>query len=276
MGILDKIFGSTPDGPTREAEFAGVQYPREADELREAVRGHLQAAEADDTPGLRGLVAPYGDYDYAGPVMGRAYAAARSVADGVERVIVCASSPRVPFRGLAVAGFGALGFPGGALPVDLEAVEASVERELTRPVVPAFEPAAGMELQLPFVREVFGEVDLFAVLVGDGDAEEVAAFLDAFWDEETFLVVAGNLSEGLERQEAEETDRRTIAALEALDEEGVTRQSTTARLPLQGAIRAARGRNLSMSLADYRTSAETAGRDELVVGYAALLISRGP
>ena len=274
-GFIDRLFGSGDDGVVRGPEFAGVQYAADADALSEQVDEHLCGVDGSGSQGvLRGVVAPYGDYEYAGPTMAAAY---RRVADAEftpRRILAIASSARVPFRGLAVAGHDAWETPLGEVPVDVEATQEAVDREMARPIEAAFEPAAALELQLPFLQRVAEGVPWFPVLVGDADVSDVAALLESFWDDETLLVVAGNLSEGFGREEAGEIDRETIAAIERGEAGGIGRRSTASRLPLEGMIAAREGTETRVELLDYRTSAETSGEADQVVGYAAFEITR--
>ncbi len=271
-GFFDSLFGSDDDDRVvRESEFAGVQYPDEADELRESVERHLETASPAPTRDrLRGLVVPYGDYRYAGPAMGAAYGLVEAA--DYERLLVVAPSERVPFRGLAVGGWEAWATPLGELEVDLARIRRAVERDEVRPIDVAFEPAAALELQMPFLRRTAGGLPVAPMLVGDTDDETVAGMLEAFWDEQTLLVVATQLSRGLGRQQAEQRDRATIEAMTEHRPEAIDREATSGRMALRGAMRVVEPRGGRFELLTYRTSAE-AGDSERVVGYAALAIT---
>ena len=274
--LLDKLFGSNDtddDRVIRDPEFAGVQYPDDADELRDAVDGHLAAADGSAVrSGVLGLIVPYGDYRYAGPVMGAAYASVDTEAS-VDRVLVMGPSTRVPFRGLAVAGYEAWGTPVGEVEIDLEVLQEAVETDDVRPIEAAFEPAASLELQMPFVRRRFGDVPAVPVLVGDTDASTVAAFLERFWDDRTLLVVSGNLSRGLPAEEAEALDRETIAAIESGEADALEREATAARTAIQGMVETVGRRGGEVELIEYRTSTEAAGGADQVVGNGAFAVS---
>lgn len=276
MGFFDKLFGGGDDEErvVRQPEFAGVQYPDDGDELAEMVDGFVDRAEAGEWTGeLRGIVAPYGDYRYAGPVMGAAYAA---LADGdVERVLLLAPSEKVPFRGLAVAGYDAWSTPVGEMQVDLTRIQDAVERDDVRPIDVAFEPASALELQLPFLCRVAGEATFAPMLVGDAGGGTVASVLEAFWDEETLLVVGSNLSRGLTEDQARARDGETMEALHDKNPEAIGRDETSGRMALRGMLQMAADRDWSVERLDYRTSADTAGEPDKVVGYGAFAVTSG-
>ncbi len=276
MGFFDKLFGGGDDEErvVRQPEFAGVQYPDGGNELAEMVDGFVDGAEPGEWAGeLRGIVAPYGDYRYAGPVMGAAYAA---VAEGdVERVLLLAPSEKVPFRGLAVAGYDAWSTPVGEMQVDLPRIQEAVERDDVRPIDVAFEPASALELQVPFLCRVAGEARLAPMLVGDADGGSVASVLEAFWDDETLLVVGSNLSRGLTGDEARSRDGETMEALHEKNPEAIGRDETSGRMALRGMLQLADDRELAVERLDYRTSADTAGASDKVVGYGAFAVTAG-
>lgn len=258
----------------REPEFEGVQYPSEADELGDLLDRCLHKSETSGLEGeLRGLVTPFGDYEFAGRTMAAAYQAIDAAPVEPSRVLLIASSVRVPFRGLAVAGYDDWRTPLGEVPVDSGAVERAVDTEMARPIEAAFEPAAALELQLPFLQRTLEGVEIMPVLVGDAESSSVADFLEAFWTEETLLVVVANLSEGFEKSDAECRDRETIAAIEAGETDAVGRSDTSARLPIRGMMEVASEGRGRVELLDYRTSAETAGESGRVVGYAAFSVT---
>lgn len=273
--FLKKLFGGgdseDEDRIVRDPEFAGVQYPEELGELREAVDGHLDSAGDTDVAGeVRGVVAPYGDFRYAGPVMGAAYAA---VADetSFDRVVVVGPSTRVPFRGLAVAGYEAWATPLGESDIDLAGLEHIVGFDAVRGIEAAFEPAAALELQLPFIQRRF-DASLVPLLVGDTDAETVADLFDEVWDERTLLVVSATLSRGRAASEAEAVDDETLSALEALETDSIDRDRTDARTALRGLIETVRRRDGGIARLDYRTSSEAERGADQVVGFGAAAV----
>lgn len=270
---LEKLFGRQ-ERNIREPQFSGHQYPADADELESTVREAIDRAHvaADGTP--RGLISPYGDYELAGSTMGEAWARL-AVDDGIDRVVLVGSSGRVPFRGMAVARFDGMRSPLGVVDVDLEAVGALLERDDVRPIEAAFEPAANLELQIPFLQAALGEVEIVPMLVGDADPADVADVFEQLGGAQTVVVVAANLSEGHAQSEAAEIDGETVRAIESLEAEGVGRRRTTGRLPIQGLIGWADRHGLQVRCRAMATSADGGGPSRQVVGYGAFEVVGG-
>jgi AmmeMemoRadiSam system protein B len=111
------------------------------------------------------------------------------------------------------------------------------------------------------------------VVVGDATTAEVAAILDAVWGgTETLVVVSSDLSHYLDHATATTRDRRTAAAVVARMPERVGDDDACGARPIRGLLAVARRRGLDVRLLDLRTSADTAGDSERVVGYGAFAV----
>src|SRR5690606_39244061 len=111
---------------------------------------------------------------------------------------------------------------------------------------------------------------LLPVVVGHAPAEQVAVLLDAVWDgEATLIVISTDLSHYEDHRTAAEHDRRTADHILAgrLDEIGPS--DACGAFPLRGLLAAARARRLDIELVDLRSSGDTAGPQDRVVGYGA-------
>jgi hypothetical protein len=264
---LDKLFGRQ-ERNVREPQFSGHQYPAGTEELESVVIRAIDEAHVAPATRAHGLIAPYGDYELAGSTMGEAWARLAET-DDIERAVLLGSSGRVPFRGVAVARFDGMRTPLGVVDVDLEAIGDVLESDDVRPIEAAFEPAAALELQIPFVQVALGDVEIVPMLVGDADPEDVVEVIERVAGPETVVVVSANLSEGHSRDDATEIDGETVGAIEALDVDGVGRRRTTGRLPIQALIQWARRHERQIRCRAKSTSADAGGPSRQVVGYGA-------
>jgi MEMO1 family protein len=105
--------------------------------------------------------------------------------------------------------------------------------------------------------------------VGRADPAEVARALAAL---DAFVVVSTDLSHFLDRAAAQERDRRTAAAVLALDTSALGDADACGAHALRGAVEHARRAGLRLDLLDLRTSGDATGHDERVVGYGAFAI----
>lgn len=253
----------------REPFVAGLFYPSNAAQLRAAIRGYLDDARGRAPSVPVALIAPHAGYAYSGPIAGSAYASIAALRGHLDRVVILGPAHRLLLRNLAIPSFDAFRTPLGLVRIDIEA-RARLEQ---LPFV-AIDDAPhrgehGLEVQLPFVQEVLGDVPVLPIVVGHVRPEDVARVLDAVWDPRTLVIVSSDLSHYLPRGVAERADAATRDAIEALSPESFHEQSACGRVPIAGLLELAKRRGLEVTTLDLRTSGDTAGTGNEVVGYGA-------
>jgi AmmeMemoRadiSam system protein B len=219
---------------------------------------------------LKALVVPHAGYVYSGPVAASAYALLASLRDRIRRVVLLGPSHRVGFEGLAASSADAFETPLGRVEIDAEAVERALLLPQVRRLDAAHAQEHSLEVQLPFLQRVLSDFRLVPLVVGDATPAEVAEVIETLWGgAETLLVVSSDLSHYLPYEQAKALDRATTQAIENLDPEAIGEDQACGRLPVQGLLLAARRHGLHARTLDLRSSGDTAGSRDAVVGYGA-------
>jgi AmmeMemoRadiSam system protein B len=264
----------------RPAAGAGHFYPAEPGLLRTVVQQLLNSVEDIGDPGQvtaapKALIVPHAAYVYSGPVAARAYAGLRPLAGKIRRVVLLGPAHRVGFYGMAAPDAQFFETPLGTIPVDREALDQACALPMMFRFDAAHQPEHCLEVQLPFLQEVLGEgFSLVPVVVGGGSAGDVARVLETLWGgPETLVLVSSDLSNHLDYEAARRMDERTRQAIESLDDEAIEAGMACGRVPIQGLLRLARARGLKAQCLDLRSSGDTAGPRERVVGYGAFAFS---
>ena len=257
----------------RPPAVAGTFYPRAPGALRDEVVRLLAAAPPPGARRPKGLVVPHAGYVYSGPVAATAYAQLRAPGPPVERVVLAGPAHHVPVAGLALPEAGRFQTPLGEIPVE----EAGARRALAFPQVVRSAAAHGLEhsleVQLPFLQEVLGRFTLVPLAVGRASPADVAEVLEALWGgPETLVVISTDLSHYLGYEEGRALDRRTARQILALDAEGLEWEQACGRCGLQGLLVVARRRSLAVEQLDLRSSGDTGGDRDAVVGYGAFAV----
>lgn len=253
----------------RRPAVAGLFYPADRDALGSLVDRLVTQARRtspDRAPVPKALIVPHAGYVYSGPVAASGYARLAPAAGRITRVVLLGPAHRVWFEGLADAGTDLLETPLGAL----RAAAPGLPGVLGSARAHADEHS--LEVQLPFLQRVLGDVEVIPLLVGDASAESVAAILDALWgDSRTLIVVSSDLSHYLEWHEARQLDSQSAARIEAL-EPLLDHAQACGATPINGLLLAARRRGLRVECLDLRNSGDTAGPRDQVVGYGAFAL----
>jgi len=265
---------------TRPPAVAGLFYPAEPDALRRELQRHLDEAErgAEAVPlgegAPKAAIVPHAGLPFSGPVAARVYARLRPLRGRVTRVVLLGPAHRVPVRGLAVPEADRFESPLGALPVDGEALRRLEDLPQVVRSDRAHALEHSLEVQLPFLREVLGEVTLVPLAVGEASDDEVAEVLERLWGgPETLILVSSDLSHYLRYEEARRADAATTRAIEQLDADALDAGSACGRVPIRGLLVAARRHGLAPRTLDLRSSGDTAGPRSEVVGYGGWLFA---
>jgi MEMO1 family protein len=254
----------------RMPAVAGAFYPDDGEELRAMVAGLLAGRAAEPGSGPRAIVAPHAGYVYSGPVAATAFGAVSSRRGEIDRVVVIGPSHRVPLCGLATSSASSFRTPMGDLRVDRAAVDAAERLPSVARLDAAHAREHALEVELPFVLATLGDVPVVPLVAGDVSAEEVADALEALApDDRTLIVVSSDLSHYLDHDAATARDAATTRAIEALDPGAVADDDACGAVPLRGLLTLARRRGWSARALDVRTSGDTAGPRDEVVGYGA-------
>ena len=265
-------------GPMRAPAVAGSFYPGRPGELAAAVKGYLAEAapgpSSETSPVPKAVIVPHAGYVYSAPVAAAAYARLAPLAGKVTRAVLLGPAHTVYFGAVAAPHAAAFDGPLGPLTVDREALWqlAGLSQVVQDDAPHAREHC--LEVQLPFLQEVLGEVAILPLVVGDVAPKRVAEVIERLWGgPETLLVLSTDLSHYHTYRAAKERDAATAEAIEALEAARIGPEDACGCRALGGLLLAARARGLAIERLDLRTSGDTAGRDgpggDRVVGYGA-------
>jgi hypothetical protein len=221
-------------------------------------------------PAPKALIAPHAGYVYSGPVAASGFARLAPARERIRRVVLLGPSHFVPLRGLALPAAAGLATPLGTVPVDAEGAARAARLAPVAVRDDAHAREHSLEVHLPFLQRVLADFAVVPLAVGEADPDEVGAVIDALWGgEETLVDVSSDLSHYLDYDAARRRDRRTSEAIEALRWEEIGRDDACGRVAVRGLLWAARRRGLHASTLDLRSSGDTAGPRDQVVGYGA-------
>ena len=249
---------------------AGSFYPASPSALATQVDGWLERATASSADKQRpaALVVPHAGYVYSGRVAATAFATLRAFKGRTPRVLLLGPCHFLPLRGLAYPDVDVLCTPLGEVPLDPDLRSRAAALRQVCASTEAHETEHSLEVQLPFLQRVLGPFRILPLVVGSARGEEVEEVLDALWDSDVLPIVSSDLSHYLSYEEAREADRETAERVLSL-EGPLAGGSACGAAAISGLMLAARKRGLRPRLLDLRSSGDTAGGHDEVVGYGA-------
>ena len=256
----------------RPPAVAGLFYPNDADELRDAVSAYL--AQQSDTPGAppKALIVPHAGYIYSGGIAAAAYATVARLRHTVRRIVLIGPSHRVYLRGMAAPAASCFATPLGEIQVDRALKSALLQRN---DVVEADAPHAQehcLEVQLPFLQMLFDEFTLLPLVLGSIAREHVAAALAEVWgDAATLVLVSSDLSHYHPYEQARQIDAVTSASI-LRREATLVGEQACGSVGINGLLHLAGQRGLVVSQIARCNSGDTAGDRSRVVGYGAFAV----
>ncbi len=261
----------------REPAVAGSFYPAEAAELGTLVDRLLAAVpartggcpEALPRASPRALIVPHAGYVYSGPVAAAAFARVAAHGERIERVVMIGPAHRVPVEGLVWPGVARLRTPLGEVDVDVDALR-DLPGVAAHPAAHAREHS--LEVMLPFLQRIAPRAKVVPLLGTDVPADEVGRVLEALWGgPEALIVISSDLSHHLPYREARARDEHTAARIVGLDD-SISGDEACGAVGVNGLLRLARRRRMRVELVDLRSSGDTAGPRDEVVGYGAFAL----
>jgi hypothetical protein len=267
MSLLSRLFRRKPR-TWRDPQLAGHLYPADADALRALV-----TAGGSPTPlkgQLRALIVPFAELSYMHAVARPAWSLAAGGA--YTRAVMLAPALRLPFAGLAAPSCEAFRSPLGDAWLDRVILdELTQTSEAARIHDPAHEVEMALEVMVPYAQVFIPDAQLVPILVGDGAERAAQGFLDVMAQQPGSLLVVGTeLSRALPLDEARALDAQTLAHIEALDADALTREHVSSKQAVAALLRVARAHGWTAHTLGYDTSATHSGDVIEVVGYGAV------
>lgn len=262
----------TPELTTRPPAVAGLFYPDQPAQLIDDIADYLDQV-AQTTPPPKAIIVPHAGYIYSAAIAASAYAQLRPLRGKISKVILLGPAHRVYLKGLAMPDCHDFSVPIGKLEVDHDNL--SKIAGLTQLHVDnlAHRDEHSLEVQLPFLLQTLGNVLITPLVVGDASANEVAEVIDLLWDEaNTLVVISSDLSHYHEYHEARTIDHVTAQKILGYRYNEITYDMACGRNAVNGLLKVAAGRNMTIMAVDIRNSGDTAGTHDRVVGYGAFIV----
>ena len=279
----------------REPAVAGLFYPKDPQQLSQALDTLLGMAKPDSVPGeLKAVICPHAGYEYSG--LTAAFGFKALAGREVKTVLLLAPSHYAAFQGASVCGADIYRTPLGdvkisdksktlaTLPPFMPEPKLNPLTQIQRPawhaqsshaVPPLGEDTPETwehsgEVEVPFLQKVLKPFELVSAVFGDTDTAAAAQALATVLDDRTLVVASTDLSHFHPYEEARQLDSRTVSAILAMTPEAIAGNDACGCMPIRTLLYLAKLKGWKPKLLDYRNSGDTSGNKERVVGYTAI------
>jgi hypothetical protein len=281
------------DRHVRQAAVAGYFYPQHAGALREEIEGAfcsplgpgtLPEVNPSGPRRLIGVIVPHAGYPYS--AQGAAWSYAEVARDGRPGLAVLLGVNHGHGAPLALSPDEAWTTPLGCLPVAAELGQRlrELEPEVTLDAR-AHCREHSIEVQVPFLQYLFGELPFLPILVGHASVDAVLrlgqALAELAKEQDLLIIASTDFSHYVSQETAQRLDQLALDAIATVHPaaliDTVRRQdiSMCGVLPVAALLAAAQALGAqSASILHYHTSGDVTGDRQAVVGYGAMAIYR--
>ena len=226
LRVWDTIIGMD----IRPSPIAGTWYPGDPAVLKRTVQNHLENAPPNTRAGdVIGIIVPHAGYQYSGAVAGHAFRCLK----GLKPEIVAVLSPyHASFSApLITTGHEGYETPLGKVPVarkEVAELDLFLRTRLGYGLTPVWkDPEHSLEIELPFLQEIFGEFELLPVMIRSDQADTLRelgyALAEILGKRKSVLVASTDLSHFYPLKRAQAFDREMLRRIEAFDPAAVLR-----------------------------------------------------
>ncbi len=262
----------------KKPNVSGQFYPADPKKLSFLLDNFLDEANTEPfDEKIEVIVSPHAGYIYSGPVAGYGYKAASR--QHYSTIIILAPSHFVGFRGISVWPKGKFETPLGSIDVDQVFTQKIIDAQENASFMPqAFAREHSLEVQIPFLQEVFKEFKIVPIIFGQlsyEECERLAMTLNQLVgkNNDVLIVASTDMSHYHDSKTAKEMDHKVIELVKTFKAKALWQNCHDGALELCGfgptttAIIYAKQRSLSFSVLNYADSGDITGDKKAVVGY---------
>ncbi|GGD32794.1 hypothetical protein GCM10012288_03400 [Malaciobacter pacificus] len=258
----------------RKTVVAGSFYPNEKDEILRYINHFNSFEDTDETfEDIKAIIVPHAGYIYSGYTANLAYK--KASLKSYKRVVVIGPSHNVYLKGASVALYDEYETPLGNLSIDKEFSQYLIDKYdfLDFNIECEFEHST--EVQVPFIKHYFGDVEIVEIIYGEIDYKEISKIIDEVLNSSVNLVVIStDLSHFYTLEEANNLDGFFLSAVQNKNLDLFNSCEACGKVGVKALINWAIQNRYESKLLHYCTSADVSKDKNRVVGYTSALIGR--
>lgn len=255
----------------RKAAVAGTFYPEDPDTLRSEVVDLLSKTHPHENITPKILIVPHAGYPYSGPTAAEGYSLLKNIPHKIDTVVLLGPTHRFILEGIGMPTAEFFQTPLGDIPIDHERLNKIKHMPFTQFSDSAHECEHSLEVHLPFLQTLLKGFKLVPLVAGKCTPDNIDKIIETLWDDKTLIICSTDLSHFLSHKLAQRIDKKTSASIINF-QNNIKPEQACGCSTLNGVLTYAKRHHLSVEGLDLRTSGDTAGPKDRVVGYGAYAI----
>ena len=215
---------------------------------------------------------PHEVYIYSGYTANIAYKILQR--SGVKKFVIIGPSHRVAYEGISLCDFQSYETPFGDIDGDGNIAQ-KLKDEFALTCLQSAHSEHSTEVQFPFVKHYIPDAKIVELVYSSANAEDVSKIIDfVLKQKDCGVIISTDLSHFYNLADANKLDSIFLSALEKLDLDTLHGGcEACGMIGVEGMIMSAKKLGMKPKILDYRTSADTSGDEERVVGYVSACFS---
>jgi len=256
----------------REPAVSNAFYPANPSELKYMIDYFLSNATLYNIK-PEAVISPHAGYIYSGQTAAYSYKQFLNLDKNKHyKILLIGPSHFVPFNGISFGYYDYWETPFGKVKVNKEEIENFVVNNQDLPItlntVP-HEKEHSLEVQVPFLQAVLKDFSIIPVVYGQINYKIVERVISYIKDnkEDVVVVISTDLSHYYPYDVAKQIDKNCLIAVENKDLSYLSKCEACGEKGVAAIIDYAKNTKWKSKILDYRTSGDTAGDKDAVVGY---------
>ncbi|MBQ3641167.1 AmmeMemoRadiSam system protein B [bacterium] len=257
----------------KEPSVANMFYSADFKVLAEQIKSFEAAKRNKYEYKTRAVISPHAGWIYSGQL---AYEAISQLDKNVKNVIIFAPSHKMALEGLALTSYDKWATPFGNIDINQDVNNILKDKYNAEFLDEAYSKEHAVEVLVPFVQNLLGDVKIIPVLAGRENYQKIAAIIDEFYSNKDFgFIISSDLSHFLENKAAKEIDNKTADMIEAGEYNGFKYEQACGAVGIVGLVDFANQHNYSLIRINLKNSSAATGDTKSVVGYGAWFLYEG-
>jgi hypothetical protein len=264
----------------RKPAVSNLFYPGNPLKLKKILNHFLDNAPLYNIK-TEAIISPHAGYIYSGQTAAYGYKQLLNLEKNKHyKILLIGPSHFVPFHGISFGYYDYWETPLGNVKVDKEEINKFVLENQDLPITLNTIPHQrehSLEVQVPFLQVVLNNFSLIPLVYGQIDFKIVEKVIEKIKDDrdDVIVVISTDLSHYYPYDVAKQIDKYCILAVETENLEYLKNCEACGEIGLSAIIDYASKKGWKSKILDYRTSGDTAGDKDSVVGYLSALFYKG-